>query len=63
MNKEYLHIIWIHGNYHLDVHREYTGFTVFAIACLCHDCDWKLHVLYCEQLVLKIPMGYTKRIT
>jgi len=30
-------------------------FIIFVIACLCHDCDWKLHVLYCEQLVLKFP--------
>jgi len=34
-----LYLIWIHGNYHLDGHQGYTGFTVFVIACLCHDCD------------------------
>jgi len=47
MDKEYLHTIWIHGNYHLDVHQGYTGFTVFVIAYLCHGCDW--NCMFCTM--------------
>jgi len=34
-----LHLIWIHGNYHLDGNQGYRCFITFVIACLCHDCD------------------------
>jgi len=68
--KEYLlHIIWIHGKYHLSLITRMVikGIRVspyFIIACVCTDVPIVIAIMCCAlwTYCVEIPMGYTKRI-